>query len=55
MHYSVFNRHYLFESQAIEYKCGSIAITQETAHIVIHMNYKVDPGIMAEVCREFEK
>ena len=40
------------ESQAIEDKCGSIAITQAKAHIVIHMHCKVDPGIMTEVCRE---
>jgi hypothetical protein len=40
------------ESQANEDKCGSIAITQETAHMIIHMNCRVDPGIMTEVCRE---
>jgi hypothetical protein len=40
------------EATASEEKCGSIAITQETKHIVIHMNCTVDPGVMTEVCRE---
>ena len=40
------------ESQATEDRCGSIAIVQETRHTVVHINCRVDPGAMREVCRE---
>lgn len=40
------------ESNASDDKCGSIAITQRTQHVVIHINCSVDPGILSEVCRE---
>jgi len=41
------------ESEAKDDQCGSIAITQRTQHIVVHMKCNVDPAVSgAEVCRE---
>jgi hypothetical protein len=40
------------DSNAIDDKCGRIALTQRTQHIVIDIKCKVDPGILTEVCRE---
>jgi hypothetical protein len=40
------------DSNATDDKCGKIAITQHTQHIVMNINCNVDPGIMTDVCRE---
>jgi hypothetical protein len=40
------------ESKASDDQCGSISITQQSQHIVIHIKCEVDPGVMSEVCKE---
>jgi hypothetical protein len=40
------------ESQAIDDKCGTVAIVQETQHFVININCSVDPGVMSVVVKE---
>lgn len=39
-------------SSAVENRCGTIAITQPQCYTVIHVHCLVDPGLLADVCRD---
>jgi hypothetical protein len=39
-------------SDAVDDRCGTIAITQRTHHVVVHLQCTVDPLIMSQVCGE---
>ena len=39
-------------SDAVDDRCGAIAVTQRTHHVVVNVQCTIDPGIMTEVCRE---
>jgi hypothetical protein len=39
-------------SDAVDDRCGTIAITQRTHHILVHLQCSVDPRIMSQVCGE---
>lgn len=40
------------QSSAMDDRCGSIAITQPTRCMVVHINCMISPGILVDVCRE---
>jgi hypothetical protein len=40
------------QSSAMDDRCGSIAITQPTRCMVVHINCMINPGILVDVCRE---